>query len=69
MERSDKFNVWIDNRSGGTGIVNPGRKTSTKSFESYKTLEGYNDEKGLPQKFQIEPSVAGFSHIQDSLCF
>lgn len=68
MERSDKFNVWIDNRSGGTGIVNS-QKHIYEAFESYKTVEGFNEELGLPQKVQIEPSVAGFSHIQVPYAF
>ena len=68
MERSDKFNVWIDNRSGGSGIVNP-NKNIYQAFESYKTLEYFDEELQLPQKKQIETSVAGFSHIQVPYAF
>ena len=37
MERSDKFDMWLDNKSGGMGIVNP-KKGIYRSYGSYKTL-------------------------------
>ena len=62
MERSDKFNMWIDNKSGNTAIVNPA-KNIYKSYGSYNTVEYLDDNNKMIEKKQIQVSESGMTKI------
>lgn len=61
MERSDKYSVYIDNKSGLISPVNPS-KNIYDAFGSYDTM--LTIENNLPVKTQTEISYEGFSKIE-----
>ena len=66
MERSDKYSVYIDNKSGLMSAVNP-NKNIYDSFGSYNTLVGIEND--IPVKTQTELSYEGFSKVEMPYAF
>ena len=66
MERSDKYSVFIDNKSGLISAVNP-KNNIYDAFGSYETLVGI--ENNISTKTQTELSYEGFSKIEIPYAF